>query len=497
MNPDPDRRPNVLLLMVDQWPGWLLGCEGAPVLTPTLDQLARLGTRYTRAYSESPICIPARRTVMTGTAPRVHGDRIFKPAEPMPAGLPTIASCFRSAGWQAFAVGKLHVYPPRDRIGFDDVLLAEEGRPQLGAIDDYDLFLSDRGHAGEQFLHGMNNNDYLFRPWHLDESLHVTQWITREACRTIKRRDPTRPAFWHVSYTHPHPPLVPLASYLELYRDRPVPEPLDAAWAREPLPPALDSIRRHWGDANGDPQHLAAIRRAFMALCTHIDHQLRVLLGTLREEELLDDTIVLLTADHGDMLGDFGLWAKRTFLEGSARVPMILLDTRAGGRVAEGGIDARPVGLQDVMPTLLSMAGIPVPATATGVSMVGERRRERLYGECREDHNATRMMHDGRHKLIWYPWGNRVHLFDLDADPRELHDLAQSPDHALTRAALEAELIAELHGGDLDWVRDGRLVGTDALPPAPRADRALGGQRGLHQPPPPLSDPTKPVGAPG
>jgi arylsulfatase A-like enzyme len=487
-------RPNVLLVMMDQWPGKLVGAAGHPaVLTPTLDHLARLGTRYPLAYSECPVCIPARRTLMTGTAPRTHGDRVFLPAATMPA-LPTLAQTFRNAGYQAYAVGKLHVYPQRDRIGFDDVVLAEEGRPHLGAVDDYDVYLAEAGHAGEQFAHGMNNNDYLFRPWHLDERTHVTSWITREAAKMVKRRDPTRPAFWHVSYTHPHPPLVPLESYLAMYQALDVDEPLHADWANGPLPRALASVRAHWADV--PPRRIAAIRRAFYALCTHIDHQLRVLFGTLREEGVLDDTVVMVTADHGDMLGDFGLWAKRLFYEGSAQVPMILVGAKGDGRVAEGCVDGRLVGLQDVMPTLLDLAGVPIPDTVEGTSMVGARR-EMLFGECREDANATRMIHDGRHKLVWYPAGNVVQLFDLERDPCEASDVSQDAQYATARGALEKALVDHAHGVDRAWIVDGRLAGFDPGPFRYEADRAWGGQRGMHYPTPPRSDPAKPVGAPG
>ena len=119
-----ERRPNVLLVTVDQWPARFLGIDGRnDILTPTLDQLARNGVRFINAYSECPVCIPARRTLMTGASARRHGDRVFQPALEMPSNLPTLASCFREGGYQASAVGKLHVYPPRDRIGFDDVLL--------------------------------------------------------------------------------------------------------------------------------------------------------------------------------------------------------------------------------------------------------------------------------------------------------------------------------------------------------------------------------------
>ncbi|WZB73256.1 hypothetical protein WJ968_23220 [Achromobacter xylosoxidans] len=233
--------------------------------------------------------MPARRSVMTGTSPRGHGDRNFAPALPMPA-LPTLAQRFRDGGYQAYAVGKMHLYPQRDRIGFDDILLAEEGRAQLGAVDDYDMYLAEQGAAGEQYLHGMNNNDYLHRPWHLPERLHVTNWTTREAARMIKRRDPRLPALWHVSYTHPHPPLVPLAAYLDLYGRDAIDLPARAAWEQrwdqdpDAMPPALRSIREHWpiGD---DPARLRAIRRAFYALCSHIDHQLRVLLGTCARKD--------------------------------------------------------------------------------------------------------------------------------------------------------------------------------------------------------------------
>ena len=491
-----DRRPNVLLIMADQWSGRLLGAAGHPAIqTATLDQLAANGVRYSRAYTESPVCIPARRTVMTGTTPRTHGDRVFKPSLSMPE-LPTLAQCFRDAGYQAYAVGKLHVYPQRDRIGFDDVLLAEEGRPHLGAVDDYDIFLADQGFAGQQFMHGMNNNDYVHRPWHLPEHCHITHWTTRQMARAIKRRDPTRPAFWYLSYTHPHPPLAPLACYMDFYRDLEIDPPLSPEWAADEaaLPNGIRSVRAFWRQWR--PAEHRSIRRAYYALCTHIDHQLRVIIGTLREENLLDDTIILFTTDHGDMLGDFGLWAKRLFYEGSANVPMILSGVAGDRRIGLGRVDDRLVGLQDVMPTLLDLAGIPVPDSVEGLSMLGERQRPLFYGECREDGGASRMMHNGRHKLIWYPTGNRVQLFDLDDDPREEVDRAADPALAAVRARLEEALAAEAYGVDEAWVKDGKLVGAEAPPFRTGANRGLSSQRGLHYPQPPIAKADVVVGVP-
>ena len=226
-------KPHVLLISTDHWPNSLLGVNGHPAIqTPTLDTLARAGTRFTRGYSECPVCVPARKTLMTGTTTRTHKDRVFNDQQGL-NGLPTIAQTFRDAGYQAYAVGKLHIHPQRSRIGFDDVLLGEEGRLQHGVVDDYELFLGDRGYAGQQFAHGMCNNDYLNRPWHLPEDCHVTNWSTQQMVRMIKRRDPTRPGFWYLAYCHPHPPLAPLQCYMDMYRDIDVDMPYCGEWAKQ------------------------------------------------------------------------------------------------------------------------------------------------------------------------------------------------------------------------------------------------------------------------
>jgi arylsulfatase len=490
-------QPHVLLVTTDHWPAALLGVAGhAAIQTPTLDQLARNGVRYTNAYSECPVCIPARRTLMTGTTPRTHGDRVFKVQEPMPQ-LPTLAQTFRNAGYQAYAVGKLHVFPQRDRIGFDDVILSEEGRPILGAIDDYDIWLAEAGYPGESYGHGMSNNDYTHRPWHLPEHTHVTNWTTRQMCRMIRRRDPTRPGFWYLSYCHPHPPLAPLSAYLDLYRESEPPLPVVGEWAANfsELPYALQAVQAKWGAVT--PEQIRAIYRAFYALCTHIDHQLRLVIGTLREEQLLDNTIILFTSDHGDMLGNHGLWAKRLYYEQAANVPMILMGSAGDARVGHHRVDERLVGWQDIMPTLLDLAGIEIPSSVDGLSMVGPERRAYLYGECGEDAMATRMIRERRYKLIYYPVGNHIQLFDLENDPEERHNLAGLPQYADVETRLTCLLIDELYGGDEKWVNDGELVGLPNQRYQPRPDRGLSGQRGIHWPPPPLDLSGKPVGAPG
>jgi arylsulfatase A-like enzyme len=246
------------------------------------------------------------------------------------------------------------------------------------------------------------------------------------------------------------------------------------------------------------PTALAEMRRAFYALCTHIDHQLRLVLGTLREEGLLGNTVIMFAADHGDMLGDFGLYAKRMFYEGSSRVPMILAGAAGDKRVPVGKVDDRLVGLADVMPTLLDLADCPIPSTVEGKPMHGAARHAALYGDCLDNNVATRMIHDGRYKLIWYPAGNHVQLFDLEQDPRELNNLAGDAGHAGVRARLTETLCGRLWGIDVEagWARDGKLIGHDPGPYVPRPDRSWGGQRGTHFPQPPQIGQDEVVGFP-
>jgi arylsulfatase A-like enzyme len=470
-----------MLICVDQWPGRLLGAAGHPtIMTPTLDQLAANGVRYAEAYSSVPVCIAARRALLTGTTAKTHGDRGFNETLAMP-DVPTVASVFRGAGYQTYAVGKMHVHPQRARLGFDDIILNEEGRHQFGmSADDYELFLADQGYPGHLFAHGMGNNDYLARAWHLPEYLHPTYWTTREMCRMIKRRDPLRPAFWYLSYNFPHPPLAPPRDYLDMYRQINICEPILAEWSEDlaNLPYALKKRSDHRQPLN--QTELRKARQAFFAQCTYIDHQMRLVIGSLREEGLLDNTILCFVADHGDMLGNHNLYEKRVFYEDSAKVPFILVPTAHDDLTGHHQVDDRLVELRDIMPTLLHLADIPVPGTVEGISVVSETRREYLYGEWGEGDLATRMVRDNRHKLIYYPVGNRMQLFDLSADPDERNNLMGEASVSQVQAQLTQELIRNIYGDDLEWIVDGELVGLPDQNYEPAPNRGLNLQRGWH-----------------
>ena len=480
-------KPNVLLITVDQWPGSLMGCAGHPVvMTPTLDQLAANGVRFANAYSECPVCIPARRTLMTSLSPASHGcrDNGHKPMPPVP----TLAQSFRDAGYQAYAVGKMHLMNQRDRAGFDDIWVDEEGRGTGGIMqDDYELFLGDHGFPGQRFAGGMSNNQYCWRPWHLPENLHVTNWAASWMSRMIKRRDKTKPGFWYLSFSHPHPPLAPLQAYLDMYRDKTPPEPYIGDWARlDENTPVRVAERIHQKLAP-PPHQIPDVLRAYYAQCTHIDHQIRTVIGALRDERIMNNTVIMFASDHGDMLGNHNYWAKDMMNEDSVGVPMILCGAPIHEKTSDHRVDQRLAGLADVMPTLLDAAGLSIPEHCEGQSLLREDEREHIFCEFVYDKKANLMVRDARYKLIYLSPANQRLLFDMQEDPHELHNLAGKPELQEVQQRLEQTLIGCMAPEQQEaWVTDGKLTGSPAGdPPKPVPSFSLGNQRGTQWPPPP------------
>lgn len=534
-------KPNVLLINVDHWAASMMGCSGnKEILTPTLNEIAQNGVMFDRCFSTCPVSIPARRSLMTGLSPCTHGDRVYNEYLKMPK-VKTMAQAFRDSGYQAYAVGKLHVYPQRDRIGFDDVLLSEEGRYEFGTIDDYQIWLGENGYLGKEYMHGMGNNQYYTRPWHLPEEAHHTNWATKEMINMIKRKDPMRPGFYYISYIYPHPPLVPLKCYLDMYNDLEVSSSPIGNWAKrlqdnkdkpkhsvttygvdEGSPLAEDDIldiymnngiskisndinntkyikivenikvvkKRQVVASKYNEREKVMAKKAFYALCTHIDNQIRLLIGTLKEEGLLENTIIAFTSDHGDMLFDHNMVGKGTFYRNSTNIPLIIT-----GRPMEkmaGTISSKLACLEDIMPTLLGLCGIDIPKTVEGINLFSEKR-DMLFGEIYNDELATRMVTDGKYKLIYYPYGNKLQLFDLREDPNDIVNIAKNDEYSYVLNKLKKHLIEKLNHGDEKWVINGELVGVqlkdeDKYPErysnTECLDYSLSNQRGGHWPPP-------------
>jgi len=462
---DPNR-PNVVLICCDHLRADWLGCNGHPsIMTPQIDQLSYEGVNFRSAFSECPICVPARRILMTGMGPYSIHMNDNRDLQPFPEG-PKLAEVMTRAGYQTFAVGKLHTCPQRNRIGFEEVILNEEGRKQGGLImDDYEAFLNDSGYAHLAYTHGLGNNEYGLRISPLPERYTSTHWTAQEAMKFIERRDPTRPFFLHISFDKPHPPITPPWEYYELYRDIKMPEPVMGEWVKYKLPTRVKylQIRNNYNDWKEHPLMIQQSLRGYAAMVTHIDSMIGVFLGTLREHGLLDNTLIIFISDHGDQLFDHGNLAKGDFFRGSTNIPFIIRPPKHWARkynMSLGRVNnTAPVGLMDIMPTILDICGIEIPSSVEGRSLVPlllddkAEFREYTCGNCGVVYGVS----DGRMKYMWFSDDNYEFLFDTYKDPHECYDLSEKPEYRDDLERLRGYLIKWLEENNDPHVENGKL----------------------------------------
>jgi len=453
-------RPNVVLIVADQWRGDALSCAGHSVVeTPFLDELAGRGVRFERAYSATPSCVPARAALLTGMSQTSTKRVGYQDGVPFDYPV-TIASEFTKAGYQTQAVGKMHVYPERSQMGFQNVVLhdgflhfARRKPKDIGLVDDYIVWLREKtgNPLADYFDHGVNCNSQVARPWDKDEALHPTAWLTTEAIDFLRRRDPTKPFFLYMGFHRPHPPYDPPQWAFDQYIDAEMPDPPVGDWAEEVLAPYEDGWRADPSVAALSPRALRRARAGYYGHMSHIDLQINRFVEALGDYGLLQDTVIMFTSDHGELLGDHNAFRKSLPYEGSARIPMIL----AGPGVPRRQVESRIVELRDVMPTLLQLAGIEPSEGIDGIDALSPAaKRDILHGEHTYAGQSVHYLVDGKMKYIWWSGTGREQLFDLQSDPCECHDLGNTPQIVFYRE----RLVAELTGRPEGFVQDGRLV---------------------------------------
>ena len=453
-----DARPNILLITADQFRWDTLRCAGHPAIqTPHLDTLAARGTRFCNAFSPDPICVPARATIMTGNYPTVCTG-VKANSGRIRADQPLLTDTLKRVGYRAYAVGKLHFVPyappgePRLVHGFDAVDLTESGRilarydPQgrLRGLEDYGDFLADAGWGGYTRAHGIGNNDVRPCASPLPPALHVDHWIADRALHRLERHaaeSPERPFFLWMSSPKPHSPYDPPRPYDALYDPRRLPRPFGSAADLVDRDPFLEQTRIQHAVDSLSPEAWQVIRSYYYGSITFLDAMIGRVLDHLQRRGLADRTLVLFTADHGDLLGDFGSCFKSVHLNGSVRIPFLA----AGPGVAAGRVSQALVGLQDLLPTLAAAAGTapdrPVHGRDLGGVLAdpGKSVRPFYYATTRNGLSQSAMVCDGAWKYIYTEANGVEELYD-QADLAERRNAATDPNQRERRETMRRQL---------------------------------------------------------
>lgn len=461
-------RPNILVIMVDQLNGTLFPDGPAGWLhTPNLHRLAGRSVRFANTYTASPLCAPGRASFMAGQLP--SRTRVYDNAAEFASDIPTFAHHLRRAGYQTCLSGKMHFVGPDQLHGFENRLTTDIYPADFGWTPDY----TRPGERIDWWYHNMGSVTGAGVA-ETTNQLEYDDDVAHQAKARIydfSRGGDERPWLLTASFTHPHDPYVARRRFWDLYADCGHLEPGMPALAYEDHDPhsrrLLDAC--DWRNFDITAENVARSRRAYFANISYLDEKIGEILDVLRSTRQADNTVVIFTSDHGDMLGERGLWFKMSFFEGSARVPLMI----AAPGLGPSSIDT-PVSTLDVLPTLASLAGVDLGSISQWTDgtdllpVAGGSGRGPVPVEYAAEGSVAPMvsLRDGRYKFNQCP-ADPPQLFDLEADPHETDNLAGKPEHAGLVEAFAARVAARWNLAAFDAaVRESqarRLVVYEAL----------------------------------
>ncbi len=428
------RQPNILILMVDQLSGTLFPDGPAAFLhAPNLRALARRSLRFANSYTASPLCAPARASFMSGQLP--SRTRVYDNAAEFASDIPTYAHHLRRAGYRTILSGKMHFVGPDQMHGFEERLTTDIYPADFGWTPDYrkpgeriDWWYHNLGSVtGAGVAETTNQMEYD------DEVVFLANQKLYELSRGSD--DPARrPWCMTVSLSHPHDPFVARKKYWDLYDDCPALDPEQPAIPfdrQDPHSQRLNLASDYRGFDITD-RDVRRARQGYFANISYVDDKIGELLGTLARTRMDQETIILFVSDHGEMLGERGMWFKMSFREGASRVPLMITSPTLQPDLVE-----TPVSTLDVTPTLAALAGIAldeITPWTDGRSLLpvaaGASRGPVLMEYAAEGSHAPMVaIRDGRYKFIHCEI-DPPQLFDLVEDPGETRNLAGDPDHA-------------------------------------------------------------------
>ena len=432
------RRPNILVIMADQMNPSVLPIHGGPAKTPHMAALAEKGVLFDAAYCNSPLCSPSRAVFMSGMLPSRTG--VYDNAAEFRADIPTFAHYLRKTGYQTILSGKMHFCGPDQLHGFERRLTTDIYPADFGWTPDW-----DQPHERPSWYHNMSSvtdAGLCMRSNQIDFDEEVVFSSEKEIFDLARGGDP-RPFCLVVSLTHPHDPFAIPERWWNIYPHDEIALPKVGLTDRA-LHPHEERLRHlcDMGPGGVATEDARRARHAYFGAISYVDHNIGRVMKALEETSLASDTIVIVTSDHGEMLGERGFWYKMSFFEGACRVPLLV---HAPQHFEIRRVD-KSVSLADLLPTLLDLAGDgtppPLAQEIDGRSLLphlaGSGGHDEAIGEYLAEGAIAPivMIRRGVHKFILSP-SDPDQLYDLKADPEERRNLAGT--------AKWADLVAKFH----------------------------------------------------
>jgi len=460
-----DDRPNILLVFTDMQRADTIGALGNPVIrTPQLDRLVHEGTSFTSCYTPSPVCVAARCSMHYGLYPRKTGQYSNGPM--MDDNGKSLPALLGRAGYRTGAIGKCHFTPRKDELrGFDSRLFQAEctSNPET---DDYIRYLRDHGYDYYEPMGARGEMYYIPQVSSLPAEAHPSQWIGDRSIDFIdEATGEGRPWMLFSSFIHPHPPLAPPKPWHKLYRGPDMPLPFVPQHS-EALYTHVNRVqnRYKYRDQGLDNHLIRQIKAYYYATISFVDFQLGRMLATLEELGQMDNTLILFASDHGELLGDYNCFGKRSMHDAAACVPML---ARYPERFDPGRICDDVCSLVDVLPTCIAAAGVDT----TGVELDGIDLKTVADGPCdgrevycqhERDGEAIYTIITRRWKYAYSAADRKEFLFDRLTDRPDSRNRANTPTTRGPRADLKRRLLAYLQAegateaytdtdGTLDW----------------------------------------------
>lgn len=403
------KKKNILLIFTDQFRADCIGALGNPVIqTPALDALVSESQVFDRCYTPSPVCVPARYSMMTGQYPARTGSannsqRGHYKGEGMYARL-------SANGYYTMGIGKMHFPSNRyDLHGFDQRHSQEEIIGKNNTQDSYCNYLLEKGYTHVFDYNGQRSEMYYIpQISQLPAKDHPTAWIGDKSVEFIENHSGDKPFFLMSSFIHPHPPFSPPAPWNKLYRDFMPIEP-NVPENYSDLLTCYNTIQnRYKGLSVGIDRHLVSQNiNHYYACISFVDYQIGRIVAALKERGLYEDTLIIFTADHGELLGDYNCYGKRSMVDAACRIPMLIKQPgKAHAR------HSRPSSLVDIAPTLLSWAGIEYEASEfDGVDILSEQH-EYVYSQYDKSEAGLYMIASEYDKLVYSKYDDKYYYFD-------------------------------------------------------------------------------------